>query len=221
MILTCGKCSTRYMADAASFEPDGRTVRCAACGHSWFQEPPRDAPARLEKKAEPSPEITALDDVRAKTQARIRARMTPAKAAGWALFLCIAGGLVGGLYMYREDVVALWPKAASAYALVGEQINTRGLAIEVTSHRIGVENGRSILEVEGVVANISDAALAVPLLRGALSIAGEEAAHIWTFAAADENLAPGERTAFRGRAPAPEASANLEVRFVRPDDLAE
>lgn len=39
MIITCPSCTSRYPVDAASFEPSGRKVRCAKCGHSWHQAP--------------------------------------------------------------------------------------------------------------------------------------------------------------------------------------
>ena len=36
MILTCPECDTQYFADDATIGDSGRTVKCAACGHSWF-----------------------------------------------------------------------------------------------------------------------------------------------------------------------------------------
>src|SRR5262245_9505525 len=47
MILTCPSCSTRYQADSTRFARPGRNVRCAKCGHVWFQTAP---------EAEPEPE---------------------------------------------------------------------------------------------------------------------------------------------------------------------
>ena len=40
MILACPACATRYVVPDSSIGVDGRTVRCAKCRHSWFQDGP-------------------------------------------------------------------------------------------------------------------------------------------------------------------------------------
>lgn len=49
MIIACPACGTRYAVPDAAIGSEGRTVRCAKCKHSWFQEP-------LETAAAPAPE---------------------------------------------------------------------------------------------------------------------------------------------------------------------
>ncbi len=56
MILTCPNCDTRYSVDGAKFPAQGRTVRCAKCGHSWHQD-------AEEAVAEAAPVAAAADPV--------------------------------------------------------------------------------------------------------------------------------------------------------------
>lgn len=40
MIISCPACTTRYVVPDSAIGVEGRTVRCAKCRHSWFQEGP-------------------------------------------------------------------------------------------------------------------------------------------------------------------------------------
>jgi predicted Zn finger-like uncharacterized protein len=40
MILQCSNCNARYLVPDKSIGAGGRTVRCARCAHSWFENPP-------------------------------------------------------------------------------------------------------------------------------------------------------------------------------------
>jgi predicted Zn finger-like uncharacterized protein len=53
MIISCPACSTRYVVPDSAIPADGRTVRCAKCRHSWFQE---SAPLDLAEMPAPEPD---------------------------------------------------------------------------------------------------------------------------------------------------------------------
>ena len=62
MILTCPSCGTQYVVKDGAVPPGGRQVRCAACKHSWHQDPEPSADASAEREPEPGPAPTPDQD---------------------------------------------------------------------------------------------------------------------------------------------------------------
>jgi predicted Zn finger-like uncharacterized protein len=67
MILTCPSCGTQYVVKDGAIPPGGRQVRCAACKHSWHQDPddaaePEAEPQPIEEAAAEEPAAAATED---------------------------------------------------------------------------------------------------------------------------------------------------------------
>ncbi len=69
MIIACPACATRYAVPDSAIGTEGRTVRCAKCRHSWFQDPPvldlAAAPPAPEAAPPPPPPPPAPEPVAA------------------------------------------------------------------------------------------------------------------------------------------------------------
>ena len=61
MILTCPSCGTQYVVKDGAIPPEGRQVRCAACKHSWHQDPMPVAALDLEEDQETLAESTIIE----------------------------------------------------------------------------------------------------------------------------------------------------------------
>lgn len=65
MIIACPACGTRYAVPDSAIGAEGRTVRCAKCRHSWYQDgpelvvPPPPPPAA---EPQPAPEVAPASE---------------------------------------------------------------------------------------------------------------------------------------------------------------
>lgn len=231
MIFTCPECNTRYQADAAAFLPDGRKVRCARCGHIWFQAPPAPEPeadlVAVEETPEPSAAAQAVLPPRSAyapspaatadgTPARPRAHLIEwlGLTAGWIGLAAIIVAIGWSAVRYRQDIANLWPQSSSLYAVVGMPVNTRGIEFEYWNAHFTTEDGQDVLVITGRLHNITTHELTVPLIRVSLSDNDKRELYHWTFSPDVATLSPGQTTPFLTRLSSPPpATRHVELRF--------
>jgi len=239
MILTCPACSTRYQADSARFASPGRNVRCAKCGHVWFQTPPGAEPEpepALEPVA-PPPSDPVPSVAAPVSSTTLESAITPppetmqpprrsarraansgvlADAIAWAALIFLAITIGWAAVLYRQTIVELWPGVAPLYEVVGLQVETEGIALTDIAYRHEVEDGLPVLSVMGKIVNVSDRELPVPVIRVMLSDEAQREIYHWMFAAGVQSLKPGAESPFVTRLSSPPTETrNLNIRFAQ------
>jgi len=194
MILTCPSCATSYFAPDGAIPPAGRKVRCQSCAYVWHGMP-TDEPLELTAESAstlapeprsfeeaptvspdtPAPELPKAFRARAEQQRRLRRAAT--HGAVWAglasMFVCL---LTAG-WLFRVEVVELYPRAAAAYAMVGTPVNAVGLEFEAVTGK-AVADRPDMVMVSGALRNVRDREIVAPPVRVALLDAhGAEVGH--------------------------------------------
>ncbi|MEM9169327.1 MAG: hypothetical protein AAGC56_06695 [Pseudomonadota bacterium] len=155
----------------------------------------------------------AIRRARRRAESREKNRLTPARAAGWALWVGVVGAAGYGLFAYRENVVEAWPQAEAAYDAVGLEVSAAALAIEDVAQRLAMSTQGPTLEVTGRLANRTAETLAAPRMQvEAVSAAGDLLAR-WTFDIGVASVPGNAATPFTTRARAPEGVAEIFVSF--------
>lgn len=242
MILTCTSCSTRYYADDAAIGPAGRTVRCAACGFSWFAEPQlelrtqavpatpeasaaepltRERVERLRRAAEqPGPAPSAAAKFRAQQAERMRKERMRAAVVVWGATGAALAASATGMVAFRQDVAELWPRSASAFAALGLDVNVYGLEFYDLAVERDFEGATPVLVVSGEVRNIGRDEKLVPPVRISLRDTRSHEIFELVNAITDQPVAAGAAVPFQIRVENPPGDAvDLEATFANFSDV--
>jgi predicted Zn finger-like uncharacterized protein len=236
MIVTCPSCGVRYLVDARALGAKGRTVRCARCAHSWYEDTPppseleaaaaaaaaaadptKPAPPPLQPPPPPRvPPLTAEQRVQLPALPA-RRRRWGAGPAIWSLaVLALLAAVAYAAVIDRDRVVGILPAAASLYSSLGLKTGVSGLGLELRNLTTNREtaNGLPTLVIGGEVRNVSGSARTVPKLVVILRDRGDHDLQDQTVDAPVDRLQPGESAPFHTVITQPaEAASDIIVQF--------
>jgi predicted Zn finger-like uncharacterized protein len=262
MRIECPSCAAGFEVSPAALEPNGRTVRCAACKSTWFAEAPslvmadgteeisvpapivnaddradHEALNAVGKKApaeesavviiEKSPSVVPVEEETPPPMPKRKtvAQFSPAARKPKRQFpLGLVAILLVCIFSFgiasRQSMVRAAPELATLYAAIGFPVNLRGLEFQNIRTRQEIQDGITVLAIEGEVENIVSRAVELPRVR--LSVLGDNGVEIysWTALLPRSILYPHERVSFKSRlASPPAAGKEIMVRFLTRADL--
>lgn len=242
MILTCPSCRTKYVVPDSAIGLEGRTVRCAQCRFSWFQDgpeqmatgiTPQPAPPPAPRQPAPPPPVAveqppeeqappaeAIDWAPAEPEAEAyqeeepprRARRNPARLWTW---IAIASALlmVGAL----TAIYFIGPQQISAWMNGGAAPTSASDALRFTRRDLSREplpTDRELFTVTGEITNVSNETQRVPQIRAEVTDADQNVIYAWTIAPPVSELAAGEAVIFSGASTdVPKGGRSLSLRF--------
>jgi predicted Zn finger-like uncharacterized protein len=221
MILTCPACTTRFLIADLTIPTEGRDVRCGRCKHVWRQEPiaeiALDTAFEEDTAASVMPGLAPLDWA-PRPLPSVRPRRRPNL---WISELAASVALIvflGGMFLFRDEVVAAWEPAARLYDSVGlpVPVTGQGLAIEKLEVKTYRNADKTVLLVSGHVVNTGKATATVPPLVLSVRDTAKRELLQWAHPLPEEQrlLAGGATVAFHTQQLVDnQLATNLLVRF--------
>lgn len=214
MILTCPSCDTQYFADDATIGDSGRSVKCAACNHSWH--------VHGDGGVKNGPAIAAAGGAHEAYRERVRERRQRksrfAASMAWLMTAIVFSVLGASAIIFRNDVVRIWPQSAEAYKGLGLEVNRFGLDFNTIEPLRTFDGTTPVLTVTGTVVNISS--ISQPGANVFISLRDENGIEVGSLTApmSPWSLAPGAEATFEARLENPPVAAfDLELSFISSD----
>ncbi|TPG15585.1 MJ0042-type zinc finger domain-containing protein [Sphingomonas oligophenolica] len=221
MILECPECRTRYLVADRAIGAEGRTVRCASCRHSWYQEPAAPAPlpplapapiapgptiapppadafadtAPVADSVPPPPPVYAdpiVEEPAGDYDAFANRPPFRARRNPARRWTLIA--ILAGLMMLAVTGAILWLGTPGLFARVGIPIGAAESPLRLKDkpiERRELENGSELFAVSGQVVNPSADRQRVPDILAELRDAQGRLVFSWTITPPQRTLAPG------------------------------
>jgi predicted Zn finger-like uncharacterized protein len=212
MILNCPACKTRYLVPDTAVGTTGRQVRCAACKHSWFQdppvlelainaelplpaaEPPPIAPPPIQPPAWREPEPVAEPDYDAFAHAPpFKPRTNPTRrwtiAAVGAAVVLIAGA--GAIQFFGTPTIA-----AKLGIPIGQFEVPLLLEVPLKPERQTLQNGNEMIAVVGKIINPTNTSQRVPDILAELRDSQGRVVYSWTISPPKRTISPRATTEF-------------------------
>lgn len=209
----------RYVVADASIGEAGRKVRCASCGHQWFQEgvhapeivmeappaPPRDIPDAVKPAVDVAPPVLASDAQTMREQDLI------ARVCGFFGAFLVFLVLFLMLVVFKGPVVNHFPPSVMFYELIklAPPVPGTGLVID----QLHAQERDGALVIDGRIINLTSKGIPVPPVAAYLLDEAGTVLETHPIAVEAETLSAESDVALSITLPALSAASSVRVGF--------